>query len=46
MKVVAQPNEDDCGVHAIAYAKELAHGADPVLCSWDLRTCGHISSDV
>ena len=37
MNVVAQPNEDDCGVHAIAYATELAHGADPVLCNWDFE---------
>ena len=37
MNVVAQQNADDCRVHAIAYATELAHGADPVLCSWDFE---------
>ena len=37
MNVVAQQNADDCGVHAIAYATELAHRADPVLCSWDFE---------
>ena len=37
MNVVAQQNADDCGVHAIAYATELAHGTDPVLCSWDFE---------
>ena len=37
MNVVAQQNADDSRVHAIAYATELAHGADPVLCSWDFE---------
>ena len=46
MNVVAQPNEDDCGVHAIAYATELAHGLTLYYVTGTLRTCGHISSDV
>ena len=31
MNVVGQPNANDCGLHAIAYATELAHGSDPQL---------------
>ena len=36
MNVIPQPNVNDCGVHAIAHATELAHGADPVTCNWDM----------
>ena len=36
MNVVPQPNANDCGIHAVAYATELAYGADPVVCSWDM----------
>ena len=46
MNVVAQPNEDDCGVYAIAYATELAHRLTLYYVTGTLRTCGHISSDV
>ena len=31
MNVHAQPNLDNCGVFAIAFATELVHGQDPVL---------------
>ena len=36
MNVAPQTNAHDCGVYAIAYATELAHGADPVSCEWDV----------
>ena len=35
MDVQWQRNDYDCGVFAIAYAMELAHGGDPALYNWD-----------
>ena len=35
INIEGQRNTFDCGVLAIASATELAHGQDPVLCSWD-----------
>ena len=35
MNVQWQRNDYDCGVFAIAYATELAHGGDPALYNWD-----------
>lgn len=32
MNIQDQQNSYDCGVYAIAYATELAHGKDPILC--------------
>ena len=32
----AQQNGSDCGLYAIACATELVHGAEPVLCHWDI----------
>ena len=37
MNVIYQPNANDCGVHAIAYATELSYGADPVTCTWHVK---------
>ena len=37
MNVFMQPNCNDCGIYAIANATELACGADPVRCNWDLH---------
>ena len=43
MNVSPQTNSQDCGVYAIAYATELAHGADPVTCNWDVdQMRGHL----
>ena len=36
MNVSRQTNAHDCGVYAIAYATELAYGADPITCNWDV----------
>ena len=46
MNVISQPNANDCGVHAIAYATELSCGADPVTCNWDMKRCEGICSSV
>lgn len=35
MNVHSQPNLTDCGLFALAFATELVHGEDPVLCSFD-----------
>ena len=35
MNVHAQPNLTDCGLFAVAFATELVHGEDPVLCNFD-----------
>ena len=37
MNVFMQPNCNDCGIYAIANATELACGADPVRCNWDVH---------
>ena len=37
MSVSPQTNAHDCGVYAITFATELAHGADLVPCSWDVE---------
>jgi hypothetical protein len=37
LNVIPQPNANDCGVHALAYATELAYGEDPVTCNWDMK---------
>ena len=37
VNVQRQPNSSDCGLFAIANATELAHGRDPLLCTWN--TC-------
>jgi hypothetical protein len=34
INVEGQPNAYDCGVYAIAYATELAHGLNPALIKW------------
>lgn len=36
--IIGQPNANDCGPHAIAYATELAHKSDPVKCDWDFNS--------
>ena len=33
--IMNEPNANDCGLHAIACATELAHGSDPVKCNGD-----------
>ena len=35
VNVMRQPNGSDCGLFAVAFATELAHGYDPALCHWD-----------
>jgi hypothetical protein len=43
MNVSPQTNAHDCGVYAIAYATELAYGADPITCNWDVgQMRGHL----
>ena len=36
VNIQRQPNDYDCGVFAIAYATELAHGGALMSCEWDL----------
>ena len=35
VNVMRQPNGSNCGLFAVAFATELAHGYDPALCLWD-----------
>ena len=36
VNVDRQCNGSDCGVYALAFAAELAHGGDPALFFWDV----------
>ena len=43
VNVDRQSNSSDCGVYALAFAAELAHGGDPALFTWDVNNMrGHI----
>lgn len=35
MNIQLQPNNNNCGLFALACATELVHKCDPVLCNWD-----------
>ena len=37
LNVELQTNHNDCGVFTVACATEIAHGHDPVLCSWNVE---------
>ena len=37
MNVMAQPNDYDCGLFAVAIATALANNTDPCCCTWDVK---------